>query len=267
MAPLCTTSSGPQSNGTGRYAGPAWPRLAAAGLLAAGLPACGPGHGADCLKSTGAVVTQRRAVARGLGEVRMYDNVDLRLVQDTATFAEVTAGEHLIDDIAFTRKGPLLEIANTSTCNWVRGYDTPRVVTLHVPRIGSVSLLGQGNIGTVGEFRQDTMFFHLTGAGDYDLQLRTRQLYFDQFELGDATLRGSTDELNFTLGGSGRLFAQDLPARRVFFHSNIGTTGDMHVRGTDVVGGYLTGYGNLYYSGAPTVLDVKRTGAGQAKAE
>ena len=257
----------PQSNGTGRYAGPRWVRAAAAGLLAAALGACQPGHGTDCLKSTGSIVTLRRAVAPGLREVKMYDNVDLQLVQDTATYAEVTAGAHLIDDIDFARKGPVLEISNSSTCNWVRSYNTPRVVTLHVPRLGAVFLLGQGNIGTVGEFRQDTLFFHLTGAGSYDLQVRARQLYCDQFELGDVTLRGTAEELNFTLGGSGRMFAQGLAAQRVYFRSNVGTTGDMHVRGTDIVGGTIGGYGNLYYGGPPAKLDIKSTGAGQAHAE
>lgn len=235
--------------------------------LTLGLTTCGPGHGTDCLKSTGSIITQRREVAAGLVTVTAYDNVDLRLVQDTQTYAEVRAGENLIDDIEFTRKGNSLEIANTSKCNWARSYDSPREVTLHLPRITNVFMRGQGNGSTVGEFVQDTMFFHLIGAGDYDLTVRARQLYLDQYELGDITVRGSTIETNFTLGGSGRLFAQGLTARRCYFNMTRDSDGDAHVRALDIVGGTVAGNGTLYYGGPPAATDIRVTGRGGKKPE
>ena len=258
----------PQVSGPGWFGGRRWLAGAVLGAaVATGLTACGPGHGTDCLKSTGSVVAQRREVAPGLVTVTTYDNLDLRLVQDAQTYAEVRAGENLQDDIKFTRNGSSLEIANTSTCNWARSYDTPREVTLHLPHITNVFLRGQGNVSTVGQFVQDTVFFHLVGAGDYDLNVQARQLYVDLYELGDITLRGSAQELNFTLGGSGRLFAQDLVARRCYFTMNRDSDGDAHVRATDIVGGTVAGTGTLYYSGPPAATDIKVTGRGGKKAE
>ena len=235
--------------------------------LTAGLSTCGPGHGTDCLKSTGTVVTQRRDVAPGLVTVTAYDNVDLRLVQDTETYAEVRAGENLISDITLTRKGNTLEIANTSTCNWARSYDTPREVTLHVPRITDVFLRGQGNGSTVGQFVQDTIIFHLIGAGDFDLNLRAKSLYVDQYELGDLTLQGSSDRLTFTLGGAGRLFAQDMLLGTCYFNMTRDSDGSARVRATDFVGGTVAGSGTLYYSGPPATTDIRVTGRGSKKAE
>ncbi|MDO7853417.1 GIN domain-containing protein [Hymenobacter convexus] len=235
--------------------------------LATGLTTCGPGHGTDCLKSTGDIITERREVAVGLTTVTAFDNVDLRLVQDTQTYAEVRAGENLIGDIVLTRKGNSLEIANTSRCNWARSYDSPREVTLHLPRVSSVFLRGQGNGSTVGEFAQDTIFFHLIGAGDYDLTVRAKQLFLDQYELGDLTVRGSTTELNFTLGGSGRLFAQGLAARRCYFNMTRDSDGSAHVRATDAIGGTVAGNGTLYYGGPPATTDIRVTGKGGKKAE
>ena len=235
--------------------------------LLAGLSTCGTGHGTDCLKSTGPVITQRREVTDGLVTVTTFDNLDLRLVQDTQTYAEVRAGENLQDDIKLTRNGTSLEIANTSTCNWARSYDTPREVTLHLPHITTVFLRGQGNVSTVGQFVQDTVFFHLVGAGDYDLNVQARQLYVDLYELGDITLHGSTQELNFTLGGSGRLFAQGLAARRCYFSMNRDSDGDAHVQATDIVGGTVAGNGTLFYGGPPAITDIKVTGKGGKKVE
>ncbi len=241
------------------------PSLALA--LAAGLSACGPGHGTDCLKSTGPVITQRRAVAAGLQTVTAFDNVDLRLVQDTETYAEVRAGENLIDDIEFTVKGTSLEIANTSRCNWARSYATPREVTLHLPRITNVFLRGQGNGSTVGAFAQDTIFFHVIGSGNLDLNLQATQVFLDLYELGDVTLRGTAQGLNFNLGGSGRLFAEGLPVRRCYFTTTRDSDGDAHVRASEAVGGTVAGNGTLFYSGPPASTDIRVTGRGAKRAE
>ena len=231
------------------------------------LSTCGPGHGTDCIKSTGTIITQRREVAPGLVTVTAYDNVDLRFVQDAQTYAEVRAGENLIDDIEFTRKGDALEIANTSKCNWARSYDTPREVTLHLPRIDNLFLRGQGNVSTVGPFVQDQAFCHLVGAGDFDLNFQVRYLNIDQYELGDFNLRGSADELNFTVGGSGRLFAQGLDLKRCYFKMTRDSDGDAHVRPTDVLDGIVAGNGTLYYAGNPPGGGVRITGAGGKKQE
>lgn len=242
-------------------------RMAASLALALGLTACGPGHGTDCLKSTGTIVTHRREVVAGLVTISAYDNVDVRLVQDTQTYAEVRAGENLIDDITLTRNGDALEIANSSRCNWTRSYDSPREVTLHLPRIDNLFLRGLGNVSTVGPFVQDQAFCHLVGSGDFDLNFQANYLNIDQYELGDFTLRGSANNLNFTVGGSGRLFAQGLALKSCFFNTTRDSDGDAHVRATDVVAGTVAGNGTVYYGGPPAVTDIKVTGKGGKKAE
>ena len=236
------------------------------GLMAT-LSTCEPGHRDDCLKSNGKVVTQRRDVAPGLLTVTAFDNVDLRLVQDGQTYAEVRAGENMQEDIEFKRTGDALEITNTSRCNWTRRYDTPREVTLHVPRILNVFLRGQGNGSTVGEFAQDTIFFHLIGAGNLDLNLRATQVYLDLYELGDVTLRGSTQGLNFVLGGTGRLYAQQFDVRQCYFDLTRDSNGDARVRATNALGGTVRGSGTLYYSGRPVFTDIRVTGRGRAQPE
>ena len=264
------TSLGPQGSGRagfGRSRAIARLGHGLGWMLVAALSACGPGHGDDCLKRTGTVITQRREVAAGLLTVKAYDNVDLRLVQDAETYAEVRTGENLIDDIELTRKGDVLEINNSSRCNWTRSYDTPREVTLHLPHITNVFLLGQGNGSTVGQFQQDAIFFHLVGAGDYDLNLKSNYLFIDQYELGDVTLRGTIEEMNFTVGGAGRLFAQGLALRRCYFNMTRDSGGDARVRVSDVLGGTVAGTGTLYYSGSPTSTDIRITGKGRQQAE
>ncbi len=235
----------------------------ALGLLAGGLAlaACGAGHDADCLKSNGAVTTQRRAVDRRLRNVVVYNNVDLTIVPDTATFAEVRAGEHVIDDITFTTPaGPQqLVIANTSRCNWVRSYDTPREVRLHVARRPNFDIeqRGYGLITTEGQWAQDTLFLHLVSTGDFNMNVRANYLYTDVYDAGDMTLSGSAQEFHPNLGSNGFLLASGLDTERCYFLTYRTWIGDMHVRCHGSLGGTLDGTGRLFYTGNPTLIDVK----------
>jgi hypothetical protein len=255
------------TNLNAQVSGRAWFNWLGWPVLAFFLSTCGPGHGTDCLKSTGDIITQRRAVPTDLLTLTAYDNVDLKLVQDADSYAEVRCGENLIDNIEFKVNGRALDISNSSTCNWARSYDSPLEVTLHLPNIKNVFLRGQGNISTVGQFRQDTVFFHLVGAGDYHLNVNCQQLFIDQYEMGDVNIQGQTDGLDMTVGGTGRFFGGGLSSRVCFFRTTRDSNGDAHVRASGLLAGTVAGTGTLYYAGNPPLKDIRITGRGTARQE
>ncbi|RYY09806.1 MAG: hypothetical protein EOO36_21620 [Cytophagaceae bacterium] len=233
--------------------------LLLAGAL--GLAACGAGHETDCLKSNGAVTTQRRAVDRRVRIVLVYDNVDLTIVPDTATYAEVRAGEHVIDGLTLTSQGPkTLLINNTNTCNWTRSYDTPYEVRLHVPHLTDVRQLGYGTLSTASRWTQDTLFVHLLGAGDVKLDVVSKYLYTDMYELGDMTLSGTAEEFHPLVGGTGFLFAGGLAAKACYFQTTRTSLGDAYVRAIQNLDGTHAGKGTFYYIGNPTYVNI--TGGG-----
>lgn len=238
-------------------------RRRAAALLAAGLAlaGCGAGHDTDCLKSNGAVVTQRRALNRAITNLVLYNNVDVILVPDTANYAEVRAGEHVIDDITFTYQGDhRLLIRNTSTCNWARSYDTPREVRLHVATVKDVEQRGYGLLTTEGQWQRDTLFVHSSSTGDINLNVNCVYLFVDLYDAGDMTLHGQATEFHPNLGSNGFLFASDLQTRFCYFHVYRDGIGDAHVRVSQNLGGILDGRGTFYYTGSPTLIDTKGTG-------
>lgn len=240
----------------------------AAGLLASGLAlaGCGAGHETDCLKSNGSVTTQRRDVARHLTDVVCYDNVDLTIVPDTTNYAEVRAGEHVIDDITLTYQGASrLLIHNTSRCNWTRSYNTPREVRLHVAYLKDVEQRGYGLITTEGQFKQDTLFVHSSGTGDINMNVNCVYLFTDIYDAGDMTLHGRAEDFHPNLGSNGFLFASDLQSRYCYFHVYRDGIGDAHVRVSQNLGGTLDGRGTFYYTGHPVYIDTK--GAGKLAAE
>jgi len=213
--------------------------------------------------SNGEVITKRYELPRNLQTLTVYNNLDVQLVQDTEYYAEVQAGEKVADAIKLDVEGSHLTLRNTSSYNWTRSYDTPRRITLHLPRISNVFQRGYGLLSSAGEFRQDTMFLHLVGAGNIDLTLNGTYLNTDMFELGDMTLRGQLEELVLEVGGNGRLFADGLQTRRCFFRTTRDSNGDAYVRATDAVIGTVAGKGTFYYSGNPPNTGIQVTGKGR----
>ncbi|MBC6989148.1 DUF2807 domain-containing protein [Hymenobacter sp. BT491] len=230
--------------------------VAGAGLFSA----CQKDHAGDCFKSTGRIVTERRALAP-FRQIVAYDNVDVILVPDTETYAEVRAGKNLQEDIELQVKGNQLIIHNTSRCNWVRRYNTPREVTLHTLKLTDLFLYGQGNIRTASNLRADTLFCHLVGSGDYDLDVTSRYLWFDMYELGDFALRGQAEEAHIIVGGSGTLNAHNLPIQRCYIQLNKQSSGDAHITATSQLIGTHAGTGTLYYTSAAST-DIKISGTG-----
>jgi len=202
---------------------------------------------------------QRRELAP-FRTVIAYDNVDVLLVQDTVTYAEVRAGKNLQEDIEVKVQDGQLTIHNTSRCNWARTYDTPRELTLHLPRLTDLFLRGQGNVRTVGNFRSDTLYCHLVGAGDFDLDLTSSYLWFDSYELGNIQLHGRAKEVHYTLGGSGSFQASGFLTQNFYFQSNKGSTGDAHLNVSNFLAGTHAGTGTLYYTGNPPQTDLAGSG-------
>lgn len=216
----------------------------------------------DCLKSAGDETTERRELAP-FTELTAQDNVDVTLVQDTETYAEVRTGSHLQEDLQLEVRDNRLYISNKSRCNWARSYDVPHEVTLHVPQLSNIYLNGQGNVRTDGQFRSDTLFVHLKGSGDYDLDLQSNYLWTDQYELGDIRLRGQTDELHLTGGGLGRYFASGMQAKSCYINLTVYADGDVYVNAREGVAGTHAGPGTIYVAGRPPYLGMQVTGRGK----
>jgi hypothetical protein len=160
-------------------------------------------------------------------------------------------------------RGSSLYVSNESTCNWARSYSVPHEVTLHVPKLTDIALNGQGNIIGQGQFRSDSLFLHLKGAGDYDLDLLSQRLWIDQYELGDYRLRGQTNELLLSGGGLGRFFASDLRTNASYVNLSPYCDGAIHINAAGSLTGLHEGTSTIYYSGNPTTTEVQITGRGK----
>ncbi|GAB2780624.1 hypothetical protein GCM10027175_18940 [Hymenobacter latericoloratus] len=230
------------------------------------LSACQKENEAGCFTSTGSIVTERRALPP-FRVLTSNDNVRVTLVQDSETYAEVRAGRNLQEDIRLGVQNGHLTIRNTSRCNWVRRYNTPREVTLHTPRLTDIFLRGQADIQTQGTFKADTLFAHLIGSGDFHLTLSSTYLGMSQYELGDIYLSGTTQELHHTIGGNGSMYAQDFALQDLYLQTNADSNGKGYVAPTRLLTGNHAGAGTVYYHGTPSAVTLRVTGKGKLTRE
>ncbi|MBB4601309.1 MULTISPECIES: GIN domain-containing protein [Hymenobacter] len=242
-------------------------RVVAAGVaVTLTLSACQKENEAGCFTSTGSIVTERRALPP-FRVLTSNDNVRVTLVQDSETYAEVRAGRNLQEDIRLGVQNGHLTIRNTSRCNWVRRYNTPREVTLHTPRLTDIFLRGQADIQTQGTFKADTLFAHLIGSGDFHLTLSSTYLGMSQYELGDIYLSGTTQELHHTIGGNGSMYAQDFALQDLYLQTNADSNGKGYVAPTRLLTGNHAGAGTVYYHGTPSAVTLRVTGKGKLTRE
>ena len=231
----------------------------ALGLITGCLASC---QNNDCLKSAGKETTERRELP-AFQDITITDNLNVTLVQDTETYAEVRTGAHLQSDIKLEVQGPRLFISNESSCNWSRSYDVAHEVILHLPTLINMDHEGQGTVRTEGQFHADTAYIHMRGTGDYDLDLRGNYLWLDQYELGDYRLRGQTDQLLLSGGGLGRFFATEMRAQYCSLNLSLFAANDIYLNGSQEISGVHAGPGTIYYSGNPAFTGVILTGKGK----
>lgn len=216
----------------------------------------------DCMKSAGPETTERRELPP-FHDLTIADNVSVTLVQDTAIYAEVRTGANLQPDLKLEVSGPRLYISNSGSCNWARSYDVPREVVLHLPRLVNMDHLGQGTVRTQGQFRADSAYIHMTGTGDYDLDLRSNYLWLDQYELGDYRLRGTTNQLLLSGGGLGRFFATEMQARECSLDLSVYAANDIYLNASQSIAGGHAGPATVYYSGSANTTNMRVIGKGK----
>ncbi|MFC5271707.1 head GIN domain-containing protein [Adhaeribacter terreus] len=224
------------------------------------LNSCQQENAFDCVKSTGKIVTETRSLPE-FRRLKVSDNLNVKIVADTAHFVEVRAGENLQENIQAEVKNGELWLQNINKCNWVRSYKKPLEVTVHALKLTDIFQDGFGTISSEGTLPSDSLFLHLTSAGDYDLTLKTRTLWLDMYETGDMKLQGTNGKLNAFNYSMGRLQASGLQNKK----ANILVThlGDAYIEATDLLSATIENKANVYYKNQPDKVSRQGNGEGQ----
>src|SRR5688572_20402713 len=99
-----------------------------AAFVSLSLAGCQKENQFDCFKSTGKTTTVTRPLS-AFNSLRLQDDAQVILVQDSNSFVEIKGGTNLTDNILTEIKNQELTIRNINKCNWVRSYKPEITVT------------------------------------------------------------------------------------------------------------------------------------------
>ena len=242
-----------------------WSRicLVAAILIAvfSGISSCKK-SGNGCFTGTGTVIQQERYVG-DFDTILAKENPDIILTQDSVNRVIVEAGEKIIDGITTVVTNRQLEISNNNTCNWVRSYDKPLRVYVHVKNLRKIWYLSAGNITTTNVLNTPSFMLDIWGGcGSIDLSINVVQGYiYEHLGTADVTVRGKSTFNSVVLSDFGLLQLKDLSTDYSYV-SNIGTN-DLYVNAHKYLDATIGSIGNIYYTGKADTIHAHITGSGQ----
>ena len=220
---------------------------------------CGKENRWDCIKRTGDMVSETRNLGSFYG-VRSMDNINVILVQDTAYYVRLEAGENLIDGITTRLDGGFLEIGNSNKCSWSRSYDQEVNAYVGFIDIDSLYHQGYGSITSEGVLSTDQLDITILNNGDVNLEINALFCSANMHQAGDLILSGEAGWVEVWSSGVQWTRCSNLIAN--YFRIITKSTGDALVNTTDSIHAEISGSGNVYYSGSPTVVTSIITGTG-----
>lgn len=217
----------------------------------------------DCFKGTGEVATEIRSTGT-IKSVDLGSNVDLVIHRDSITRIRVTAGSHLLDKITTVNEAGVLKIRNTNKCNWVRHFDPVLIVDIWVPTLSGIFVENAcGDITfsdtlPVSDFRFDSF----SSGGDYRVKVNGESATL-AIHNGPANLvaEGTVGNLYLYGVGYGKMDCQNL----VSTNGYIGHHGSnsYYVNSTAILEATISGSGNVYYKGNPSIIKKTETASGK----
>jgi hypothetical protein len=230
-------------------------------LLGLFLSACSK-DGGKCVSNTGQIILQDRHISE-FDSIRVLDNVNVILTQDSVNKVAVEAGENIIGGIKTELSGSELVLYNTNNCNWLRSYSKPINIHVSVKNLLKIHYESAGDISCTDTLRSGYLKIDMWGGcGTIDLKVNVSDGYFIQ-HMGTATLilHGICKISSVFAGDYGLLQLGELQTGYSFV-TNSGSN-DCYVNAKHALQATIISIGNIYYSGNPHDVNSTITGAGR----
>lgn len=225
--------------------------------------ACKKSNPADCFTSTGKVVEETRSIGP-FSWIVLKDNVNLHLVQGTENKLVVKAGKNLMKNIVtYTTGDSCLEIANHSSCNWVRSYAVPIDVYLTFTCLNRLEYRSVGTVDNSDTLQLDSLKINVREGGGKILLTVNIEKLFTNIHRGTATIRcsGKVGISSVYSAGFGLIDNRNLEAKLVYLRTK--SSNDVYVRATNTLVASIENIGNVYYFGNPSSVIKEGNGSGK----
>lgn len=195
-------------------------------------------------------------------KLNVRGSFDVTLVSGKGDLAISTSDQDVLKHIITEVKDNTLSIYLEKS--YKRNYPT-KDINIEVPyeTLTEIALTGSGSVISKGTVNATDFKVELTGSGDVDLTLNSKNTVANVNGSGDLTLKGKTTNLEGEVVGSGDLKAYGLIAENT--EISVSGSGDGEVYASGAIKARVIGSGDISYKGNPKKEDTKVSGSGDIK--
>ncbi len=213
------------------------------------------------ITGSGNIITQARHVNQFSG-VKTSGSIDIEVMNDASQLVKVEGDDNVLPYVITTIEDGLLNVHYKSNMSF---NDTHVKVYVSAPVLSRLVVSGSGTINSKDTLMDnDHIEFRVSGSGDIDALADAPSITADIGGSGTIALQGRTKSFDCSISGSGDIKCRNLLSENTT--ASITGSGTAHVYASVHVIGKVTGSGDIYYSGSPTV-EIHRTGSGSVEAE
>jgi len=213
-------------------------------------------------ESAGTITTQTHPLSF-FNQIRLYDNIDLYLTQDTAEYITIEAGEKLQPYISAIVDSNILTLRNTVGGKWLRQPNETIKVYAHFKELINLEYAGSGNVLSTDTIYAGTITLRSTnGAGNMEVTLKANRTFVNiARETADFIFHGQSDSCYTYVNARGSIDFSDFKVKAL--HIDYGSLRDAYVNVSDGLYALMYFKGNLYYKGNPAIVDTTNYSTGR----
>ena len=216
------------------------------------------GQWGDKIKGNGKVVTEKRSTD-SYDEIKLAGSMDFQLVNGNEGDITITGESNIIEYIITEVNDGVLSVKFKNNINVSYG-SKPIKINIPVEAISYISLAGSSDVTSNQIIKNNDFSVKISGSGNIDLEIETKNTKASVTGSGDLTLKGTTENYKPSVTGSGDIHSKNLTALNASAKVTGSGTIDLMVK-TDFKA-KITGSGNINYYGNPENVDKKVVGSG-----
>jgi hypothetical protein len=210
------------------------------------------------LVGSGAILSESRQVDDFTGvDISVSGNVSI--IQGDTFRVQVRAEENILPYLQTRTEGNNLHVYFSRNVRDVDGLE----VEITMPELKHVQLSGSARLETDGAFSGNTLNLGLSGSGRILLDdMNYPFIAANVSGSGAILLKGQSEEVEFSVSGSGEVDALQCPAKTAEVH--VSGSGTVRLNVSDALEAHISGSGDVWYEGSPS-LDTHISGSGHVR--
>jgi hypothetical protein len=200
------------------------------------------------IKGDGNIQSEQRPIA-SFKKIEIGGNWEVIVTQGETESLKIEADKNLLDLIETKVDGDALIIGtkNNKSLSSEKGFKA----YLTFKNLDKIELSGAVKLSAPSRLIFDKLNIEGSGAAEINLDLNAKQLDAEMSGGSQTILKGSINEVHFTLSGAGSLSALELESNK--FTVDISGAGTAEVSVKDELNATISGAGSVSYKGNPVV--------------